>query len=52
MSKKKGEVYVPRSEGLSCLPRAVNKQTAEAEAQGGDVVDVPYCTLRAGQWEA
>lgn len=47
MSKKKGEIYVPGSEGLS-----VDKKTVEAEAQNDDMVDVPYCTLRAGQWEA
>lgn len=47
MSKKKGEIYVPGSEGLS-----VDKQTVEAEARNDDVVDVPYYTPRAGQWEA
>lgn len=52
MSEKKGEISVPGSEGLSRLPRAIDKQTAEAEARNGDLVDVRYCTVRAGQWEA
>lgn len=52
MSNKKGEIYVPGSEGFSCLPRAADKQTAEAEAWDGVMADIRYCTVSAEQWEA